>query len=203
VTATRTNIPVPDPTLLTTELLRREIGGLRELLEVRLSGMDRANQLLSDNVTSRQITTDKQIAYLAELHDEKFAGVGRQVLDRDIRSEQAILANKVAFDAALQALKEAILAQNTANAAAISKSEVATAKQIDSLQAIIQSSNDALSGRVGDLKERLDRGEASTSGARDTRTEQRLDSGLLVAIAGVCVLVFSALAGMLGFTLRH
>lgn len=196
-------VALRDPTALTTDLLRREIAGLREIIEMRLDGMDRATQLLSDNVIARQVMTDKQIINLGDLHGEKLAGVNRQIECLDLRLEHAGNARGATFDAALQALKEAVWAQNTSNAAAIAKTEVAMAKQIDSMQAIIQSSNNALSGRVNDLKERVDRSEASTVGAHDTRTEQRLNSGLVVAIVGVCVLVFSALAGLLGFTLHH
>jgi hypothetical protein len=37
--------PIPDPTKLTTEQLRRELATLREILETRLHGMDRATKL--------------------------------------------------------------------------------------------------------------------------------------------------------------
>jgi hypothetical protein len=37
--------PVPDPTKLTTEQLRRELTALREIIETRLQGMDRATEL--------------------------------------------------------------------------------------------------------------------------------------------------------------
>ena len=40
--------PVPDPTVLTTQQMLREVGALRELLETRLSGMDKAIELLHD-----------------------------------------------------------------------------------------------------------------------------------------------------------
>lgn len=36
-----TRVPIPDPTILTTEALRRDIGSLRELLETRINEMDR------------------------------------------------------------------------------------------------------------------------------------------------------------------
>ncbi len=44
-------VPVPDPTALTTEQLRRELGALREVIEARLNGMDMANKLLADQAS--------------------------------------------------------------------------------------------------------------------------------------------------------
>ena len=40
-------MPVPDPTRLTTEQLRRELATLREIIETRLHGMDRATELVT------------------------------------------------------------------------------------------------------------------------------------------------------------
>ena len=38
-------MPLPDPTKLTTEQLRRELATLREIIETRLDGMDRATEV--------------------------------------------------------------------------------------------------------------------------------------------------------------
>jgi hypothetical protein len=50
--------PIPDPTKLTTEQLRRELATLREILETRLHGMDRATKLANaqTGVIREQIT---------------------------------------------------------------------------------------------------------------------------------------------------
>ncbi len=46
--------PVPDPTKLTTDQLRRELAALREIIETRLDGMDRAIGL---QFTERDVRT--------------------------------------------------------------------------------------------------------------------------------------------------
>jgi hypothetical protein len=77
------NVPVPDPSLLTTEQLRRELAtqndrlteriiGLEEKLKTRLDAMDKASLLLNENMTRVPTDTDKQIMQLRTLQDEKF-----------------------------------------------------------------------------------------------------------------------------------
>ena len=124
--------PVPDPTILTTQQLHRELLSLREILELRLNGYDKAITLL-------QATVDKSpsIAEMNVKFEEKFNSVQTQFRERDTRTEQTSKDSKVAVDAALQAAKEAVGEQNKSSALAIAKSEAATTKQIDSIQVII------------------------------------------------------------------
>lgn len=97
--------PVPDPTILTTEQLTREIGRLREILEARLDGMDKATRLEYDSVLRRlgEIVQERgvdiqavreyhitDIKGLRELTNEKFSGtrstledIERRMLQRD------------------------------------------------------------------------------------------------------------------------
>ncbi len=87
------NIPIPDPSLLTTVALQREIASLRELLEAQVSGhavvdrlvreiletrlgaMDKATELLSENSKALPTfvtkTADDKAAVLRELLDQK------------------------------------------------------------------------------------------------------------------------------------
>jgi hypothetical protein len=62
-------VPVPDPTLLTTQALLREVAALKELMEVR---------------------TDAIIS----LYDEKFTGVSDQFIERDKAVQAAFVAQK-------------------------------------------------------------------------------------------------------------
>jgi hypothetical protein len=64
--------PVPDPTLLTTAALTREIAALKELMATRLDAMDKAQALFEVNLTRVPTDTDKQIQHLKELHDGRF-----------------------------------------------------------------------------------------------------------------------------------
>jgi hypothetical protein len=76
-------VPSPDPTLLTTENLRREVNTLREILEAKMDG-------------------------LRELHEEKFSSIDVRFSERDTRTEQTSRDSKLAVDAALQAAEKAV-----------------------------------------------------------------------------------------------
>lgn len=75
--------PVPDPTLLTTEALTREITALKELVFTRIES-------------------------LKDVNNEKFQSIQTQFLERDTRANQTAKDNKLAVDAALNAAKEAV-----------------------------------------------------------------------------------------------
>lgn len=238
--------PVSDPTALTTAQLRHELATLREIIEARLHGMDRATELASTQVTSlsqevehtrarlREETTsdllqlrgllearfdgmdrairlhaeiidrvpaerDMAINHLAELHDEKFTSIALQFAERDVRSEQATEGAKQALDAALLAQKELVAQQNEANSAAAAKAEASFTKQIDQIGTIIQTLEKALDARITELKERIDRGEGSTSGAAGSRSERRLDTGQVLTTLSV----LAAVIGLLILAFRH
>jgi hypothetical protein len=65
-------LPIPDPTRLTTEQLRRELATLREILETRLHGMDRATEL----VTAQAAAVHEEIEHIRDrLREETAAEV--------------------------------------------------------------------------------------------------------------------------------
>jgi len=171
--------PVPDPTRLTTEQLNREIAALREasergldavreIIATRLDGNDRAIRLLQEAADRFPNWVDEKITALREIHDqrfkaitdttaEKFISIEKQFSERDVRTEQAAGAVKIAVDAALQAQKEAAGEQNRSNTLAQTKSETATTKQIDQLSVLIQQTTKAFDDKIGDVKDRLTR----------------------------------------------
>jgi hypothetical protein len=183
--------PIPDPTLLTTQQLLRELAALRELLEARLDGMDRATALLSETVNRTPTVIQTEIAHVREVDDERFRSISQQFAERDVRTDQAAKASNEALDAALLAAKELVAQQNEANAAAADKAEQSTIKQIDQIGIRIDTMQKALDDRLTELKERIDRGEGSSSGASEYRTERRLDLGQVVAVIAVIVAVLS------------
>ena len=179
------NLPVPDPTLLTTEQLRRELSGLRELIEARLDGMDIAQGLLKENVKLVAIDTEKMIKHLQELHDEKFESIQTQFRERDVRSDQDKIAATTAVNAALQAQKEAAASQNDSNAAAITKSEAATTKQIDGIAALIANVSKTTDDKLGVINGRLDRGEGKSTGITATTATMLAVGALMVSLGAV------------------
>lgn len=161
--------PDPDPTLRTNEQLQREAVILRELIELRMEGvqvrfdaMDKAIGLLQE--TANRSPTINEV-YVK--HEQMFQSIATQFEERDTRTEQTSKDSKVAVDAALQAAKEAVGAQNESNSLAIAKSEAATTKQIDAMGALITATAKASDEKIDDLKGRLGLIEGRSKGFGD------------------------------------
>ena len=198
--------PIPDPTLLTTIQLNREITAVREILEAtlrgnlavvqsRMEGMDKALQLLQVISDRIPVQIDEKIFRLKELHQEKFESIQVQFSERDVRTEQTARDVKIAVDAALQAAKEAVAEQNRSFALATAKSEASTAKQIDAQGLAIQTAFKSLDDKIGDMKDRLTRIEGVSLGSADARTVQTSRNTSVIGIVG---LVVGALIGVAG-----
>src|SRR6185312_881175 len=145
------SVPFPDPTVLTTQGLQREIKALRELLETRIDGQDREIKRVQEGLDGREHDIRLAIGQLEKLMGEKLASenlrfetVAIQFKERDTRSERESRDNKVAVDAAFAAQKEAAAKQDESNQKAIDKSEVATAEKINKLAELFKTTTDAL-----------------------------------------------------------
>lgn len=199
------NVPVPDPSLLTTEQLRRELGASEKIFETRLAGMDRATELIAgelerltrefiNRLDHQREDRDRELAALREsltlmiqrvqaIGEERFAAVGTRFDERDIRTEQAAQEARISLDAALAAAKEAVSNQNKASALAIDKSDAATQKQIDSLGAQMATSIKFLEDKITDLSEQFARNEGKSQGG----------AALWAIIIGVIVVLVMAI----------
>jgi hypothetical protein len=167
--------PVPDPTVLTTDLInqgkadiRRELLAQRELLE---RALDDAHALRVSEHASIQ-----------------------RIMDERERS------SKEAVSAAFAAAKELVAQQNQANLEAATKAEIGTQKQIDGLTALMSTAIKAAEDKIADLKERLDWGEGGSTGARaakelDDANSDRFRStiiavgALIVSLGGVIAII--------------
>jgi hypothetical protein len=204
------SVPTPDPTRLTTDAVnaataqwRRDLAGMKDLVDTRLEAMDTATELhqnIAAEVTGR---AERQLAALKELVEselaaharfneseravllEKFKSIELQFTERDVRTEQASRSSADALAAALQAAKELVNAQGEASAAAAVKSETSFTKQIDQIGTIISTLEKALDARITELKERIDRGEGSIRGSTDTHNELRMNSTLAVSVFAI------------------
>lgn len=187
-----TRVPIPDPTILTTVQLNREIAALKEVVFTRLDGMDKALNLVNDVALRVPSAVDSAISHLRDLHEEKFKSIALQFSERDTRSEQGSRDSKVAVDAALQAAKEAFVEQNKSSALAIAKSESATMKQIDQLGAMIQTTYSGTNDKIDDIKSRLTLIEGKGFGVVATNLGHQTSSSFVVAlvVAGVAVAGF-------------
>jgi hypothetical protein len=102
-----TNLPVPDPTKLTTEGLLREIAHLRELIETRLGHLEEKTE---------QIRTEEATALVAALATANQAGIARTAALSDLT------------DTKFQAVNEQINNQADKVALALASSDKAVAK---------------------------------------------------------------------------
>jgi hypothetical protein len=191
-----------------------EIRSLLKIIETRIDAMDKATALLRENISVVPTEMDRQVTHLREYmvaridstqvaRDERFNSIDLQFRERDTRTDQSSRDSKVAVDAALQAAKDAVGEQNKSSALAIAKSETSTTKQIDQLQTLIQTNNDATNDKINDIKARLDRGAGLTRADDQQRSEKRLDGGLAAAIAGVCVALLSVAVAIVLFATKH
>ena len=209
-----------------TRLHQKATDELPDMLERRLAQsskvLDAKFQAINDNISSHvewssdlRPQMERLIAHLAALQEEKFEsidskfsernvwlhekfdGLSKQFIERDVRTDQASVAARAALDAALKAASELVAQQNASNVAAAAKSETSFTKQIDQIGTIISTLEKALDARITELKERIDRGEGSLHGSDAMKNEHRLDiasmlqaAAVIAAFITVLVLIF-------------
>lgn len=207
----------PDPTVLTTAALIREIASLKEIVFTRLDGMDRAILLFNENITRVPTDTDKQIGHLYTLTLEKFTTVDakfdayterfKAIFDKFIEIEVKRVENKVdsstGIAAALQAQKELVAQQNTSNALAITKSETGMLEQLKQLQALLAAEAKALDGKIADNKDRITTFEqrivGQTTANMATQGSQTQWVGIIGLILGTLIALAGTALGIAGF----
>jgi Fe2+ transport system protein B len=169
--------PIPDPTVLTTEAIRRDIDHLRELFDSRYVGLEADfESFTSHHDREHREIVERAIQHLKELTDEKFRGIALQFAERDVRTEQAFTASTEAITAAMAAQEKAI-----------GKSEVAVAKQIDDLRTTFVTALEGTNAKVDDVKDRVVRAEGSLTGEEKKTAGISQATGLAIAAAGVLI----------------
>ena len=200
--------PVPDPTVLTTQQLLREIeilrdhiedkvetrqremAALKELLFVRIASIEQATVLRAKAIDDLPASNARQIGHLRELMDERFVSIGVQFKERDTRSEREARDNKLAVDAAFAAQEKQAVAQNESNTLAISKSESATAETIKTNQELSKSTTDAQGKTLDEVKGQVTTILASGVGAHEVLTDRRAGTSQIIAAVGVIAAIF-------------
>jgi len=136
------NTPVPDPTILTTEALHREIAALRELCVQEINGV------------KAEFTC--QINAINKLKEEKFDRIREHfAITERVRLEQKA-DTKEKVDAALMAQKEAA-----------AKSEESFTKQIDAMRALMESHAKTSDDKIAALTVRVSVKDGSGNGIRE------------------------------------
>lgn len=218
---TRTPLAMPDPSVLTTQQLWREVASLKELTFSRMSAIEKAIEVAHADLVRVPTDVQKAVSGLEALHNQRFDAMGIRYLDRvayiskqlediehltaerfnavskqfderDKRAELLLATSAKAVDAALAAAKQAVDKQNEAFQLSIAKSEAATTKQIDGMQSTIASLTHAFDDKINDLKDRITRNEGSDLGKKESHQSGGAMWGYVVGGIG-------ALLGISGF----
>jgi len=154
--------PDPDPTLLTTESLLREISHLKELMDERLQTHTTRTDSLEKRLDHKYFETADDIKNLRDLHEEKFQGLDK--LGRQARED-----GQTRLDAAFKS------ANDTRD-----KIEESLTKQIEAVNKATTEANKATNEKIDRLTSRLDTGEGKSKGAGDLW-------GYLVGLIGILI----------------
>lgn len=157
---TSTNIPsFGDPPDRTLAAVYREIAkvefAIQEKFEAQQKAVDLIQEAANSSPTSGELAT--KLASYEKLVDEKFTGCAQRINDLKVQLEAAMSANERTVSKALDSAKELVQQQNTSNVAATGKSEHAFSELIAKQGDLIRSETKALSERITDMKEVVDR----------------------------------------------
>ena len=174
--------PIPDPTVLTTAALQREIGTLKELFETKFEAYDKAIDLLQDQANrSHSISVvEERVAAQQILTNEKLKLVDMQFAQRD-----------TALTAALLASKELVSQHNASSAQAIAKSEANTERQLGQIIATFGETTKGLASAISDLKDRLTTLESGGRGKQDAWGSVGYIIGTMIALAAMIIGAFA------------
>jgi len=182
--------------------VQKQVGGLKELHEIRLAALAADRQDLDVSMTRQLKTVNERV------HEIEVAIVKHTTFDYETAATanqathsltnfkelvaQTTIEQKTAIAAALQAAKEAVGEQNKSAAQAITKSETATTKQIEQLGTLLTTTSKANDDKIDDIKQRLTRIEGRGEGKVETKSDAQfgfsnafLWLGALIGFAGL------------------
>jgi archaellum component FlaC len=188
------NIPNPDPSIITSEAIDRRVENATAVLNARIDGMATAVEVFQANLTRVPTELDRAIKGLRELLEARLASLelnvdrieerslGNVVVVQDAlielqklasTTEERFLGLSLRFEERVDerdtAVKDAFAAQNelqTTIAAGFTKS-------IDALEALLSGQTNANNEKISDLKDRLTAIENRTAGMTTANTENR------------------------------
>jgi hypothetical protein len=164
------------------DCLAADLTLVREIIQTRFEGMDRALNLLQAIADRFPERIDEKISALKEIHGGQFDAIQVQFKERDVRTAETSKQSEVAISAALQAAKEAV-----------GKSEVVTSKQIEDVKALFNTLSGALRDRLDEFTERFARLEGTALGQAGQKSDQHTGSAFTVSVIAVAVAFGSAL----------
>ena len=164
-----TSKPTPDPTILTTEQLLREVKSATVLMEAEVKRVE--------DVTIEKFASVK----------EQFNLVERQRVEQKKDTKDAV-------DAALAAAKEAVKEQTTASGLSITKSETATTEQLKQLTTTFNTAIAGLTALLTNLTTRVERIENIKQGGKETVTGIYALAGFIATFLAIVVVVATYIA---------
>ena len=169
----RSNVPIPDPSIMTTAALEREVGHLRELIGGKVDDLEKElNRFKESHANRHADAVDKAIEHLEEVCGVKFEAIQMQFRERDARVEQASSALQTAVEAALLSAKEAV-----------EKSERGFEKELDAIKLLITNQGKAQDQQIRDLKDRQSGAEGKGVGLNQAWLVGVAALGILISIA--------------------
>jgi hypothetical protein len=175
----RQNVPVPDPSLLTTAALDREVAHLQQLLAGQIDDIAKDLARFQDNHDERhRDVVGAAISHLKELCEVKFSGVATRFEERDLRFAQRDADSNEAIKAALSAAKEAV-----------AKSEATFTKEIDSLKELIATNARATDQQIRDIKDEQTGARGQSSGIDKTWALVMTLVPILISAVGVVIVI--------------
>jgi hypothetical protein len=212
--------PNPDPTVLTTTALLREITGSRELAEilvnftreiverqikgdreymnVRVDHLEKTVDAFPANILGAIKQQSLNVDEKFKVYDQRFDNIRIQFTERDTRSETSRGDATKAIDAAFASADKAINKTETGFKDQITEQ----GKRIDTVSKSADEKNSALKELVNDQKDRITALESRLQGATIHRTETLSSSSLLIAIVVAAVTVIGAI-GTVAFMLHN
>ena len=146
--------PVPDPTLLTTQQLLRELAALRELLETRINALDRLLSRRMDDadraITAALASAEKAVSKAETSAERRFEAVNE--FRKTLSDQAGTFIPRGEYDTAYDALTGRV---------------AANAERVAALELRLTS--------------RLDLGEGTDRGTATARTDHRLDTSQVIA----------------------
>ena len=149
-------IPIPDPTILTTEAVdrataqfRRELNTLRELMETRMTAMNGSRQQYLEMLKEERASLITRIQTVRDIADRDRETLQQQ-LDQRLTAMQTLLdqryaAQSQAFSEARSTALDSVRAALASAEAAVTKAETATEKRFESVNEFRQSLADQTS----------------------------------------------------------
>jgi hypothetical protein len=181
------NIPLPDPTTLTTDALDKAVAALKEIIK------DKVDARHSEQVAQTKLV-EAQLTALSDVTTERFNSVDTQFTLVERQRVELKGDTKAAVDAALIAQKEAVKEQTIASEKAIAKSETSTQEYAKQSNQTFQTSIDALTKNINDLKERVVTIESKKEGGKE-------QTSAIYALVGfiISLLVLGSILAAAGF----